>query len=469
MSKKITPVILSGGAGTRLWPLSRKQKPKQFIKLAGGTTPFEQTYERIAGQKDFQSPLIICAKAHRFLVHELLEDRAGKIIMEPCARNTAPAIAVAAHEALERAPKALLLVMPSDHYIPDSAAFLSAVRTAAPAIEQGGYALFGIRPTSQHTGYGYIEQGAEKSPLYQIKSFKEKPDQKTAEKYLASGNYLWNSGIFLINAQTYLDDLKNFEPSIYDAAAKAWAEREDDLGDILLGEEAFKTSPSKSIDYAIMENTKHGYVLAANFGWSDLGSWDSLDAASTHDAQNNAIQGNVITLDAHNCYIRSEGPLISVSGVEGIIAVAMDDVVLITRKGSSENVGEIVKKLEQSKRPEAAESRIVYRPWGSYEITSEGPNYKTKRIIVKAGKRLSLQSHKHRSEHWVVVSGTASVTLDKKRVELAANESIYVPCGAVHRLENKKTEPLVLIEVQTGSYLGEDDIERYEDDFGRKA
>jgi mannose-1-phosphate guanylyltransferase/mannose-6-phosphate isomerase len=473
-SKPILPVILSGGAGTRLWPLSRKQKPKQFIPLSEGQSPFEQTFKRVSDTTLFAPPLIICAKAHRFLVREILAEHPevrAQIIMEPVARNTAPAIAIAAFKALENDDEnALMLVIPSDHHIPAKNEFMSSVKTAAEAIQQGGFVLFGIKPTKPHVGYGYIEQGPyHMKTICKIKSFKEKPDKTTAQKYLETGQYSWNSGIFLLNAKTYLAELERFEPEIYKAAKAAWTNKTTDLGDTLLGEDDFAGAPSKSIDYAVMERTQEGLVLPSSFAWSDLGSWDSLAEIAISDKDQNVTHGDVITQGATNCYLHSEGPLLCASGVENIIAVAMNDVVLITQKGASEDVGQLVKLMEQKGRSEVTESRVVYRPWGSYETTSEGPGYKTKRIIVQPGKRLSLQSHSKRSEHWVVVSGQAHVTLDEKEIDLDCNQSIYVPCGSKHRLENKKSSPLIIIEVQTGDYLGEDDIERYDDDFGRNT
>jgi mannose-1-phosphate guanylyltransferase/mannose-1-phosphate guanylyltransferase/mannose-6-phosphate isomerase len=471
MAAKIYPVILSGGSGSRLWPLSRESFPKQLLPLAGERSMLQDTAARVADAERFQPLTVVANEAHRFVIAEQLREigvEDARIVLEPVARNTAPAVAVAALLAAEQDPDALVLVMPADHVILDAASFHRAVAAGEAAARKGALVLFGIEPDSPATGYGYIQSGA---PLIdgvsQVARFVEKPPLETAERYLKDGGYLWNSGIFLLPAAAFLADLKQHEPAVHAAAAGAIARAERDLTFLRLEAEAFGASPSISVDHAVMERTTKAAVVAADFAWSDVGAWSALWDIAHKDEAGNVLLGDVIALGARGSYIRSEGPLVATVGLEDIIVVAGPDAVLVAHKGADQDVKQVVDALKARNHPTATQNRRVYRPWGWYEGVHEGDRFQVKRITVKPGEKLSLQKHFHRAEHWVVVNGTALVSVDGEERLLGEDESVYIPLGAVHRLSNPGKVPLNLIEVQSGPYLGEDDIVRFEDIYAR--
>lgn len=471
MSEQIIPVILTGGTGTRLWPLSRDSYPKQFLAVHGQQSLLQQTLARVRDGARFGAPLVIANDDHRFIVAEQLRAiglAGATIIVEPVGRNTGPAAAVAALQAQEQNPDALLLILPADHVIADEAAFAAAVDAGASIARGGTVVLFGIRPTEPATGYGYIRRG---EPVGQgvdrVAAFVEKPDLATAEGYLASGNHLWNSGMFLVRARDLLDEFARHEPAVVEAARAALVDGERDLDFLRLGREAFRRSPSISLDHAVMERTDRAAVVPVDCGWSDLGSWSSLWEVGTKDAQANVVAGEAVAEESSGCYLRGEGILVAAIGVEDLVVVATDDVVLVTRRDRDQDVKRLVARLRTDGRSAAVSSRRVHRPWGFYESIQEGHRYQVKRITVNPRAKLSLQKHFHRAEHWVVVNGTAIVTRDGETLLVRENESIYLPLGAVHRLENPGQLPLNLIEVQSGAYLGEDDIVRIEDAYQR--
>ncbi len=471
----IQPVILSGGAGTRLWPLSRALYPKQFLPLAGEHTMLQDTVLRVSEAR-FAAPLLICNDEHRFIAAEQLRAigcSPREIILEPVGRNTAPAVAVAALRLRELAgEQALLLVMPSDHVIQDRNAFLQAVEQAAAAARQGAMVTFGITPDRAETGYGYIRLGAPWTTperVHGVAQFVEKPDQATAEGYLASGGYVWNSGLFLFSVQTYLSELERHQPDMLGACQKALDSRSHDLDFTRLEKAAFAASPADSIDYAVMEKTTAAAVVPVAMGWSDVGSWSALWDIGEKDAAGNVLSGDVIAQDTENAYIRADSRLVAVAGLRDVVAVVTDDAVLLAHRDSVQDVKAIVSELKAQGRAEHAFHTTVHRPWGAYRGIDAGERFQVKRIVVHPGEKLSLQMHYHRAEHWVVVTGTARVTRDDTHFLLHENESTFIPAGAVHRLENPGKLPLHLIEVQSGSYLGEDDIVRLEDGYGRGA
>ncbi len=470
---KITPVILSGGSGTRLWPLSRRMFPKQFINLHGTQTMLQETIGRLDGL-DMAAPLVVCNEDHRFIVAEQLrqmEVDQPSILLEPVGRNTAPAIALAAlHEQASRGEDTLLLVLSADHVIPDAEAFRAAVEQAVEPARQGRLATFGIVPDKAETGYGYIRKGGELSnSIHEIDRFVEKPDQATAEAYLESGDYLWNSGMFLFSAGAFLAELKQHHPEILAATRKAMQQEQRDLDFIRVDEEAFSACPAESIDYAVMEKTDRAVVVPLDAGWNDIGSWSALWDVNDKDGQGNSIHGDVLLVDAHNNLAMSESRLLAAVGVDDLIMVETKDAVLVAHKDKSQEVKQIVEQLKAAGRPETDFHRVVYRPWGCFDSIEEGERFKVKRISVKPGAKLSLQMHHHRAEHWVVVSGTARVQRGEETRILTENDSIYIHVGEKHSLENPGKMPLELIEVQTGSYLGEDDIVRFEDRYGRET
>jgi len=463
----IQPVILSGGPGPRLWPLSRESYPKQFLPLAGDLTMLQATWQRIAPIAS-RGPLVIANEEHRFVAAEQLQQvgaAPAAIILEPIGRNTAPAIAVAALEATRDGADALLLVLPSDHVITDEAAFRSAVQAAASAAEAGKLVTFGIVPTGPETGYGYIK-AADGEGLRAVERFVEKPDLDTATGYVASGQYYWNSGMFLFKASRYLQELERFQPAMLAGSRTAWQQSRRDTDFTRLDKEAFTAVPSDSIDYAVMEKTADAVVIPLDAGWNDVGSWTALRDVSQQDGDGNAHQGDVIAIDCRNTYAYGQR-LVAMVGLDDVIVVETDDAVLVGKADRMQEVKTVVSQLKADGRSEAAWHRKVYRPWGAYDSIDNGERFQVKRITVKPGGTLSLQMHHHRAEHWIVVSGTAEVTRGDEVLLLSENQSTYIPLGVTHRLRNPGKLPLELIEVQSGSYLGEDDIVRFEDTYGR--
>lgn len=470
----IIPVVLSGGAGTRLWPLSRELYPKQLLPLAGAQTMLQETLCRLEGTADLGTPLVVCNEAHRFMVAEQLRSigrPAAAILLEPVGRNTAPAVAVAALQAMADGDDPLLLVLPADHVIGDPAALRAAVAAAAQEAELGRLVTFGIVPTAAETGYGYIRARASlvtsASTALSVDAFVEKPDAQTARAYVDSGDYYWNSGMFLFRASVYLQQLEQFAPEILRCCRESLAAAVADLDFIRLGAEAFAACPGNSIDYAVMEKTSAAAVIPLDAGWSDVGSWSALWEIGEKDDQGNVTRGDVLTQDSRNCYLHAGSRMIAAVGLDDHIVVETADAVLVAARDRVQEVKEIVAQLKKQQRDEALLHRRVNRPWGSYECIGSAPRYQVKKIVVAPGATLSLQMHHHRAEHWVVVRGTARVTRGEEVFILSENQSTYIPLGVVHRLENPGRIPLELIEVQSGSYLGEDDIERLDDTYGR--
>jgi mannose-1-phosphate guanylyltransferase/mannose-1-phosphate guanylyltransferase/mannose-6-phosphate isomerase len=471
MSAMIFPVILSGGSGSRLWPLSRESFPKQLLALAGSQTMLQETALRVADPSLFHPVTVVANAEHRFVIAEQLREaglRQPTIVLEPMAKNTAPAVAAAALIASEADPDALILVMPADHAVPDKAGFLDAVRAGAAAAKAGALVLFGIQPDNAATGYGYIRAGKTlEGAAKRVDAFVEKPDQTTAEGYLADGRYSWNSGIFLLPAKGVIAELEAHAPAVIAAVREALAAAKRDMDFLRLDPEAFAKSPSISIDYAVMEKTAKAAVVPSSFLWSDVGAWSALWKLADRDEADNVLIGDAIAEDTRGSYVRTEGPLVATVGVADLVVVATADAVLVANKHRDQDVKKIVERLKASNHATAAQNRRVYRPWGWYEGVDAGERFQVKRILVKPGEKLSLQKHFHRAEHWVVVNGTAEVHVDGENKLLAENESVYIPLGATHRLSNPGKVPLNLIEVQSGPYLGEDDIVRFEDIYAR--
>ena len=463
---KLQPVILSGGSGTRLWPLSRELYPKQLLCLVGEQTLLQQAVARLDGLEDVSAPVFVCNEEHRFLVAEQLREMnvtPADIVLEPVGRNTAPALTLAALGATAGGEDPLLLVMPADHVIRDIAAFHKAVRQASKLAEQGRLVTFGIVPQSAETGYGYIRrrQG------HEVAAFVEKPDAKTAAGYLQSGEYLWNSGMFLLRASVWLDELRQQQPKILDACEVALRGSRRDGDFRRIAKDAFVLCPNDSIDYAVMEKTRRAAVVPLDAGWSDIGAWSALWQVCSQDPSGNVVQGDVVAHDTRNALLIAQHRLLGTVGVESLIVVETPDAVLVAHKDRAQDVKEIVGRLRQLKRTEHLTHRRVHRPWGTYEGVDSGERFQVKRLVVKPGASLSLQMHHHRAEHWVVVKGTAKVTRGDEVVLLSENQSTYIPIGTRHRLENPGTTPLEIIEVQSGSYLGEDDIVRFDDHYNR--
>ena len=469
------PVILSGGSGTRLWPLSRAKKPKQFLPLLNDKSMLQNTLLRVKGLAALGAPLIICNEDHRFMVAEQLRELAisnPAIILEPEGRNTAPAIAVAALKAIQQGDDPLLLVLAADHAIKDVPAFHQAVELAVPAANQGKLVTFGIVPTSAHTGYGYIRRDAKHDPtlpagVSSVARFYEKPDATTARQFVESGEYYWNSGMFLFKASRLLAELQQFAPDIVVAAEQALAKASTDLDFIRLDKVAFNASPSDSIDYAVMEKSANAVMVPLDAGWSDVGSWDALWQVMAKDEQGNVCRGDVLLEQCHNSYVYAEQRLVTAIGLDDVVVVETKDAVLVAHKSQLQGVKNIVAKLQSYGRSEVDLHREVFRPWGKYDSVDSGERYQVKHITVKPGAKLSVQMHHHRAEHWVVVSGSALVRNGDKEFLVTENESTFIPVGTIHSLENPGKIPLELIEVQSGSYLGEDDIIRFEDKYGR--
>lgn len=475
VTQSIVPVIMAGGSGTRLWPLSRTAYPKQFLDLHSDHSMLQTTAQRLGGMKEVAPPVVLCGETHRFLVAEQFREaklKHGGILLEPEGRNTAPAVAVAAYYAMEQQPDALLLVLAADHVITDVAAFQRAVRQAALAADQGKLATFGIVPDRPETGYGYIHRGAPfllegKQTAFQVAQFVEKPNLETAERYLESGNYYWNSGMFLFSAKRYLEELKLFRPDIHEACRLATALRAQDLDFHRLDPSTFNKCPADSIDYAVMEKTEQAVVVPLDAGWSDVGSWSALWGISQQDQAANVTRGDVLLEDVSHTYVHASEKLVAVVGVKDLVVVETADALLVAAKDRVQDVKKIVDRLREANRGEADNHRKVYRPWGWYDTVVVGERHQVKHIHVKPGAKLSLQMHHHRAEHWVVVKGTAKVTVEGQSSLISENQSIYVPLGKQHRLENPGVIDLEMIEVQSGSYLGEDDIVRIEDNYGR--
>jgi mannose-1-phosphate guanylyltransferase/mannose-1-phosphate guanylyltransferase/mannose-6-phosphate isomerase len=465
------PVVLSGGSGSRLWPLSRAHYPKQFIPLASEQTMLQATLGRLQGLGvEALLPLVICNEQHRFMVAEQLREIevvAQNILLEPVGRNTAPAVALAA---LAAGPDDILLVLPADHVIENITAFHSAIELARCEAEKGALVTFGVVPTSAQTGYGYIQAantGSSGLIAQSIKQFVEKPDLATAQAYVASGDYYWNSGMFAFKASRYLEELGRYQPEILSACRAAFDGASVDLDFTRLDKATFSVCPDDSIDYAVMEKTDSAVVIPLDAGWSDIGSWSALWDISEKDEQGNTCKGDVLVVDTHDSYLHTNGRLLATVGIKGLVVVETDDAVLVADKGRVQDVKTVVNQLQAQGRSERESHRKVYRPWGMYDSIAANGRYQTKRIVVNPGARLSLQKHYHRAEHWVVVQGTGLVTRGDEEVILSVNESIYIPIGMKHRLENPGVIPLEIIEVQTGDYLGEDDIVRFDDQYGR--
>lgn len=468
----VVPVILSGGTGSRLWPLSREGYPKQFWPLVGARTMLQETASRAAGP-GFAPPVVVCNEAHRFLVAEQLREARvenPRILLEPVGRNSAPAIAAAALLLRQTDPEAVLWLLAADHAIADLPALRAALDSAVAAARAGRIVTFGMRPASAETGYGYIETGAELPDLpgvHAVAGFIEKPDAATAETFVEGGRHLWNSGMFVATAATLLSELSRHAPGVVETVERALAAAKHDLDFVRLGEAEFAVAPDISIDYAVMEKTERAAVVPASIGWSDIGSWAALWDAAEKDAAGNATTGPVELLDAEGCYVRSEGILTAAVGLRDTVVVTTEDAVLVMPRARAQDVKALVERMRAAGRPEAKGHRRVYRPWGHYEGLIQGERFQVKKIQVRPGQKLSLQKHFHRAEHWVVVNGTAIVERDNESILLRENESVYLPLGCVHRLVNPGMIPLNLIEVQSGAYLGEDDIVRIEDTYGR--
>jgi mannose-1-phosphate guanylyltransferase/mannose-1-phosphate guanylyltransferase/mannose-6-phosphate isomerase len=470
---KIHPVILSGGSGTRLWPLSRSAYPKQLMPLISELSLLQETVRRVAAPDRFAAPLLICNDEHRFMVAEQLRAigvAPSRIVLEPVGRNTAPAAAAAALLIAAEDPDALMLLLPSDHHIGDTARLRTAIDTAAAAAESGALVTFGMTALQPETGYGYILRGDKLPGLdgcFSVARFVEKPDRATAESYVADGRYAWNSGMFLFKASRLIAEMERHAPEVVAAARAAVSGAGSDLDFVRLDAQSFGKAPSISIDYAVMEKTDRAAVVPAEMGWTDVGSWGALWDIAPRDGDGNTLIGDVIAADTRNSYVRGDGRLVAVVGIDDVIVVDTADAVLVVPRSRAQEVKEVVDRLKAANRSEQQHHRRVYRPWGSYESVDAGERFQVKRLIVKPGGRLSLQKHAKRAEHWVVVRGTATVTRGNEEFDLAENQSTYIPVGTVHRLENRTAEPVHLIEVQSGSYLGEDDIVRLDDQYGR--
>ncbi len=466
----ILPIILAGGSGTRLWPLSRQLYPKQFLQLKGQNSLLQQTLYRVSGDR-FDNPLIICNENHRFLAAEQMRQsgfEACPILLEPVPRSTAPAIALAAYYALARNTDPYLLVMPADHVIEDQQAFEHAVKKAVEYSEKGFLVTFGIEPLYAETGFGYIQRGQNiEEGVFHIDRFVEKPDQKTAEEYIATKQYFWNSGLFLFKASDYLKTLSQYQPDMGKACEQAMIHSTRDSDFIRVDKSIFSECPADSIDYAVMEKTDKAMVVSLDAAWNDIGSWQALWDISEKDEQGNVLQGDVIAIDTQHSLVRSESRLVTLVGLDNAIVVETKDAVLVVHRDKVQQVKSVVEQLKKENRSEGYSHREVYRPWGLYDSIAQGNRYQVKRITVKPGARLSVQMHFHRAEHWVVVRGTAKVTRGNETYIVTENHSTYIPVGEIHALENPGKVSLELIEVQSGPYLGEDDIIRFEDQYGR--
>jgi mannose-1-phosphate guanylyltransferase/mannose-6-phosphate isomerase len=463
---KICPIILSGGSGTRLWPFSREHHPKQLLSLTGGRTMLQETAGRVQGLPGIQPPIVVCNEEYRFLIAEQLRElgqKAAEIILEPMGRNTAPALTLAALSAARDGEDPLMLVMPADHVIQDQSAFHVAVNQAAGLALDGHLATFGIIPTRPETGYGYIQRG----DGFKVAAFVEKPNVATAQRYVASGEYLWNSGIFMMRASVWLAELTRFAQDIHDASREAHSKGAKDTDFFRVHTSSFNNCRAESIDYAVMEKTDRAVVIPLSAGWSDVGAWSALWDVCPSDKDGNVCQGDVLAHDTKNSLLLAQSRLLATVGVENLVIVETPDAILVAHKDRAQDVKEIVAQLKQAKRNEHKVHRKVHRPWGCYEGVDAGARFQVKRITVSPGASLSLQMHHHRAEHWVVVKGTARITRGDEVFLLSENQSTYIPLGTKHRLENPGAIPLEMIEVQSGAYLGEDDIVRFEDKYNR--
>jgi mannose-1-phosphate guanylyltransferase/mannose-6-phosphate isomerase len=469
---KVIPVILSGGAGTRLWPLSREMYPKQLLSLTSKQTMLQDTAMRLAAIAGALPPIVVCNEAHRFTVAEqlrALDIQPSAILLEPSGRNTAPAVALAALKASSIDPDATLVVAPADHVIRDARKFQQAAEVAVALAQHDKLITFGIVAHAPETGYGYIRRGAGAGPAYPVAQFVEKPPLDLAQQYVASGDYYWNSGMFVFKASRYLAELSSLAPDILSACTAAFETAKTDLDFVRIDKAEFIKCRSESIDYAVMEKTKDALVLPLDVGWSDVGSWSSLFDVLPADEEGNVLQGDVMVHDTHDCYVHSTSRLVAAVGMEDHIIVETKDAILVAPKDRVQDVKDLVAKIKKSGRTESALHREVFRPWGSYDSVDSGERFQVKRLSVKPGGVLSLQMHHHRAEHWIVVQGAARITRNDETFLLAENESTFIPVGATHRIENPGKVPLHIIEVQSGSYLGEDDIVRFEDNYGRKG
>ena len=473
----IVPVILLGGSGTRLWPVSRKNHPKQFLNLTGDQTLLQATLSRLDDIESLDSSIIICNEEHRFTTAEQLTEmnrELGDIILESVSKNTAPAVAIGALRALQNHDDALLLVLPADHVIRNTSAFVEAVEIAARAAIDNKLVTFGIVPNKPETGYGYLKRGKKiesssenDDKIYKVEKFVEKPCLKTAKEYIDSGNYYWNSGMFLFKASVFLKELSQFQPNIVKSCTESLEKSDHDLDFIRLDKQSFTQCPSDSIDYAVMEKTKNVVTVPLDADWNDVGSWDALWEIEKKGTDGNVTRGDVLTHDSHNCLIHAEHKLVTLVGVDEMIVIETKDAVLVAAKDKVQDVKTIVEKLRSDNRSEAELHREVYRPWGKYDGVDVGERFQVKRITVKPGQSTSVQMHYHRAEHWIIVSGLAEITCDDKVFLCSENESAFIPQGSKHRIANPGKLPMEMIEVQTGSYLGEDDIVRFEDQYGR--
>ncbi|NRP56644.1 MULTISPECIES: mannose-1-phosphate guanylyltransferase/mannose-6-phosphate isomerase [unclassified Marinobacterium] len=465
----IKTVVMAGGSGSRLWPLSRSLYPKQFLPLAAEQTMLQATLSRVKGLSGSEA-MLICNEEHRFIAAEQIRQLGVKaeILLEPVGRNTAPAIALAALEATAKGDDPLLLVLAADHVIQNEAEFRSVVSRAQPLAEAGSLVTFGIVATGPETGYGYIRRGTEQGDGYTVAEFVEKPDLELATSYVASGEYYWNSGMFLFKASRYLEELEKFRPDILEACKQALSETKPDMDFVRINEHAFAACPDESVDYAVMEKTDSAVVVPLDAGWSDVGAWSSLWEVTDKDTDGNAVRGDVMTYYTQDCLIHSTNKLVATVGLKDVVIVETKDAVLVADKNQVQDVKKIVEQLKAEGRTEHQLHREVYRPWGKYDSIDNGERYQVKRITVKPGAKLSVQMHHHRSEHWIVVSGTATVRRDDEEMLVTENESVYLPVGSVHSLHNPGKIPLELIEVQSGPYLSEDDILRFEDIYGRE-
>ena len=465
------PVLLCGGSGTRLWPLSRRALPKQFLALVSDQSMLQETLQRLRGLSQLSAPIVVCSNDHRFLVADQLREigiTPASLILEPMARNTAPAVALAAFAALKNDPDARLLVLPSDHIIGKNKEFHAAIHAALPLAEQGYLTAFGIVPDKPETGYGYIQRGEELARQgYRIAQFVEKPDAQRAQKFVDAGDFLWNSGMYLLDAQVFLSELHLYQPEVHEASRLAFERAQSDLDFLRADAESFALAPAISLDYGVMEQTKRAAVVPADISWNDVGSYAALWEIQEKDKCNNASRGDVAFFDATNNYVRSDKQLVAMLGVDDMIVVATPDAILVTKQEHAQDVKRIVESLRQQGLSHHDTHTKVFRPWGSYEGVDRGERFQVKQLIVKPGGASSMQIHHHRSEHWIVVKGTAEVTLGEEKKLLSEDESIYIPLGVPHRIFNPGRIPMHFIEVQSGSYLEEDDIVRIDDNYGR--